>query len=417
MRRLNIPMLIAALAAGIAAGAADLALYGALSDTMARPLLIALLMGLFALALVAAVTVVAVIQGNESIWFLDGRLMVSIGAVVCLVLVFLGTLLFEWVYDHQQIKAFKGNSYIFVLDESGSMSGNDPENIRYSAVNDVMDAMDADFPYAAYSFSDGYELLRDMAPQSAGKLVRAADADMKMGMTNIRTAMEGLLEDIRSGRIASGTQPHVILMTDGAASDIDSLFGFISNKKFIQEYQKAGIPISTVGLGLADTALLQEISNGTGGVYVGVENASELVHAFENVTVGFADRDLISSRNLAEKDGLYAFLRILFLVLIGLLVTLAKIVACGNEDDVLMILITGAAASLIGALLMEFGLKMGLGAGLCRMIYWIGLAITPGTIYERVVGNKGAGTITALGAERKKRGKDKSPARAGQIDW
>lgn len=423
MRRLNIPMLIATLVAGIVAGVADLGIYNALSDTMARPLLIALMMGLFALIVLVAVTVTAAIQGNDSIWFLDGRLMVTIGSVVCLLLVFLGTLLFEWIYDHQQIQTYKGSSYIFVLDESGSMggpdgdpNGSDPEYQRYAAVNEVMDAMEEDFPYAAYTFSSGYELIRDMAPQSAGKLVRPAN--VVMGMTNIRTALEGILEDIRGGRIAAGTNPHVILLTDGYASDIQTFLGLGSNKRFIEAYRKAGIPISTVGLGHADAELLQEIADGTGGSYVAVADASQLAQGFGNVTSGFANRDLLSERNLAEKDGLYAFLRILFLVLIGLLVTLAKIVASGNEDDVLTLLIVGAAASVIGALLMEFGLKLGLSEVLCRMVYWIGLAITPGTIYERVITEKGSGVIRALGGNRKKQNKSSSSGgKAGQIDW
>lgn len=47
-------------------------------------------------------------------------------------------MLLEYLYElNPKQKIIEPTSYIFVIDESGSMSGNDPEGLRYDAVSDL----------------------------------------------------------------------------------------------------------------------------------------------------------------------------------------------------------------------------------------------------------------------------------------
>lgn len=373
--KLDLRVLIAALVAGIAAGLADMALYDALRDTMTRPLLIALMMGLFALILVLVITVVVMLCNStqDEFWFLHSRPLLCVGMAVLLVLTFLSSWLFEWIYDHEKAEAYTGSSYIFVLDESQTMWDNDFGKLRYSSVNDVMSGADVDLPYTAYMFSDSTVQIRDMAPRSAGPLVRPTDADSFMGGTNIQGALETVYADLKSGKYETGADPHVVFLTDGRPGGN----WYIENLDFMNGYITDGIKVSTIGFGDADEALLKDIASLTGGIYVDAGNAARLTQGFESITGIIAQRDLLSYRTPTEDSGMLAFERILFLTLIGLLITLMKAVACADSDSTVPVLIVGAVTSLLGALVLEFGLKAGLSETLCRMVYWIGLALTP----------------------------------------
>lgn len=282
--KLDLKLLIATAIAGFVGFLIDQVLYSALSDTMARPVLIALLVLVIALLCCGVVWAVVALTDttDDEFLFLDSRGRIAAGLAVCAVVLFLGTMLLEWIYDHDKAISNGSSSYIFILDESGSMEGNDPELLRYDAVESAVQALPTDASYAVYMFSDSCISIRDMLPASAGTVSRPASADETMGgMTEISNALQVVFQDLQSGKLQGCVNPQVILMTDGYATDM----GWLRGNAILTDYKKAGIPVSTVGLGNVDKSLLEKISSKTGGQFVLVDHADELALGFTNATV------------------------------------------------------------------------------------------------------------------------------------
>lgn len=397
MKKLDLRVLIIALVAGVAAGAAELMLYGALSDTMGKPMMIGLMMLLFALIMAVVITVVVCVSGSSGncLWFLESRGVLVIATVLALALVFAAGMGLEWVYDRTEITTDIGDAYIFLIDESGSITQSDPSGERYAAVNALMSSTPDNVPYMVYMFDDKCVKIRDLAPHSAGAVVRPADADTTMlGLTFVEGALETVYQDLMNSSDQTVT-PHVILLCDGSANDLQP--GQAS--AVLDNYANSGISISTVSLYFANDALLQEIADKTGGGYVHVSDASQLSQGFGSITNVLSERDLLSARDLAEKDGQYMLLRILFLTLLGVLIALVKAFASGDEDSFPWIMAVGSGCALLGALIVEFGLKLGLPVWLCQLLYWILLSITPHfTRVARVNASHGQGEINHASA-------------------
>lgn len=385
--KLDLKLLIATAIAGVVGFLIDQALYSALADTMAKPILIALLVLIITVICCAVIWAVVALTDttDDEFLFLDSRGRIAAGLAVCAAVLFLGTMLLEWIYDHDKAISLDSSSYIFILDESGSMESNDPELLRYDAVESAVQSLPADASYAVYMFSNKCVCIRDMAPASAGTVSRPSSANETMGgMTNISNALTVVLQDIQSGQLSAGQHPRVMLMTDGYASDM----GWLHGNAILTDYKKAGIPVSTVGLGNVDESLLEKIASKTGGEFVLVDNADELARGFTNATVRSGNRDLISPRNMSEGNLLYLFLRILFLTLIGAGVAFMKALACAGEGS-MMLLIEGAIAALAAAILMEVGLGLGIWQWLCRLLYWMALAVSPRMLVIRTLRSSG----------------------------
>ena len=380
--KLDIKLLIATAIAGLAGFILTEIMYNALADAMAKPLLIAILVAVVA-AIACTVISVMVMVFNTSMdefLFLEGRALISGALAVCMVLLLLLSSVFEWIYDHETIQGVMPTSYIFLLDESGSMETNDPQLLRYEAVNTVVDTLGADVPYAVYLFSTDCVRIRDMAPDSAGDVVRPDN--VQMGNTCISNALTVVYNDLENGQLDGGGRPLVVLLTDGYASDMGWIFG----KGILKTYKKADITISPVGLGEVDKNLMSEIAEKTKGQFVLVNDASQLAQGFTSATTMTANRDLISSRNVGQKNFLYLVLRILFLTLIGAAVAFMRAMACADSNNDVLILCVGAAAAFVTALIMELWLGAGLPAFLPRLLYWLALTVTPMMVEERYVG-------------------------------
>ena len=383
--KLDIKLLIATVIAGLAGFVLTQIMYNAMVDTVARPLLIAILVTVVALIVCVVISVMVTISNTtmDEFLFLEGRGPITVALVICLVVVLLVSALFEWIYDNETIKVVSPTSYIFVLDESGSMETNDPKLLRYEAVNKVVETLDADVPYAVYLFSTDCVRIRDMAPHSTGSVVRPDNVEM--GNTCINNALSVVYNDLQNGQLDGGDRPLVVLLTDGYASDMGWFFG----KQILKSYKESKITISPVGLGTVDEKLMTEIAEKTNGQFILVNDASQLAQGFTNATSMTADRDLISSRNVAQKNFLYLLLRVLFLTLIGAAVAFVRAMACADSDNNVLILCVGAGAALLAALIMELGLAVGLPVFLPRRLYWLALSVTPMMVAERHVVSMG----------------------------
>lgn len=374
---LNVLLLLVTLVAGALFGWLLERLYNAVLDDWARPLLIGTLFGLFALGLTLVVFALSAMTrtfednvvtngGGKGSAFLCAIL-------VCLLVFGLGAL-FQWLYSLDFVAgAGEPTSFVFVIDDSASMGGNDPDNRRYDAIEDVLEEKDDKFPYMVYSFGQNVAVTRDMAPKNVSGV---AASDVDGSDTRIRAALTQVINDYESGLWEGGKAPRVILFTDGEASD---MFGGGSGvNDLLRRYVSDGITVSTVGLGDVDELLLERIAEGTGGIFVGIERADELSEALSHASFEATRRDLVSTRSACRLPGLYAVLRVLFLTGLGFLIGVCATVSCGQPNSIKMTLIWSAATAFLGALTMEVGALLldGWHDSLLRMIMWVLLALT-----------------------------------------
>lgn len=371
---LNVLLIPITVIVGIVAWLIGRAMYAALINTMPRPVLIGLIFAVFFLILALVVFLISSSRGIFEENLLTGGgagsmlLMIVVGAVVIFAL---GTL-FQWIYGlNLKQKTVEPTSYVFLIDDSGSMESSDPTGERYTAINQVLDGMDDSFPYMVYSFSSGNEIVKDMAPISAGVTPLSG---LNEGGTEIRGVLEQVISDYKNGVWDGGDSPRVILLTDGYATDI-GLFRSINS--VLKEYSGAHISVSTVGLGYVDESLLKKIADSTGGVYIDVSQASDLSAAMGEAATSYTDRDLLSTRYVASMNGFYAFLRILFLTILGAAIGCGIALVYGYEESLPLTMIASGVTAVLGALIMELGCNaVGASDKWMWLLLWILIALT-----------------------------------------
>lgn len=380
--KFDLVLFIASIVAGVAAWLLGLGLYNVFEETMPQPLLIGLEFLLLFLILCVTVMIVGAIKGSFEgyIFFLDETWKIILFLVGGGIAVFGLGVLFQYIYGLNSEKVVQGpSSYIFVIDDSGSMEVSDPNRLRYQAIEDVLNGMPEDFPYMIYSFSNGTEIVRDMAPVSEGI---GEIPSYSSGGTYIKGALNQVLDDYENKVWTDAGRPKVILLTDGYASDIH-FFSRIG--RTLKRLSKAHISVSTVGLGQVDEELMQEIATATEGIFLQVEDAALLKDAMTNAAQQDYTqvRNLLSLRAPVEKEWLYALMRIAFLTLLGTAIGCLMLFASTKEDDALLITLTSAGKSLVGAMLMEFFVQgLGVSAKTMWLILWILIAVMISRVEE-----------------------------------
>ena len=369
---INIPLILATIAAGAAAWLVGMLLYPPLSGGISRPPVIG---GVFVVLYILLAVVAAVFGNAAGSWGTNilthtkdtgsVLLLLCAGAVVTFGL----GALFQWIYGLDLGgEPAAPTSYIFVIDDSGSMETSDHQQERYAAIPSVLEGQSGDFPYMVYSFADNTVLLKEMAPISDGIPNIRGNSN---GQTEINGALNRVIDDYTDGVWEGGGAPKVILLTDGGATDIDSPSQI---KPVLDRFVKAGISVSTVGLGMAEESLLQEIAGRTGGVYIDIAGASELPNAMASAATRRVDRDLLSARAGTRMTVLYGILRVVFLTILGTAVGLFMAVAYGRSCELIMI--SSAVKSFLGAFLMEVFTAAGVPAKLMWLILWLFIALT-----------------------------------------
>ena len=248
------------------------------------------------------------------------------------------TALFEYIYE-MNINVVKTKysdmQYVFIIDDSGSMKtipgysqvGNDPGLKRYDAVEEIINSLDSTNKFAVYKFDNETRCVTPFGTQESKtyKLDRYIN-DEDCG-TFMMTAISTALNDVP---LSQSVHTKVIVLTDGQPMD-DEMYNDI-----ITKCQDNNVSISSVGFGAPDSAFLTRMANDTGGTYVLVNDLSSLSEDVGTVVRTNngeeVDRDLIGKRyDSKETSVLYAFLRIIFLILLGVLWTIFKMLLVGEK--------------------------------------------------------------------------------------
>ena len=255
-QKINVPMIILS---AVAAAIAWLVIHG-LKDVfmvLGSCLAIGIISALFLLVMGLVVILISKMLGTYRADVVTGErkktkfwFTLVICTVACLALM-LG---FEWLYELNVHKAPQGaGTYVFVVDDSGSTLTTDPNQVRYQAIQNIMQEKDAQAQYAIYSFADNVRLRQPM--QKAGNGVPLI-AGQSSGGTAMKAALDQVITDYEQGRWEASGGVKVILITDGYATD---LFFNSGMDPVLKRYQKKNIAVSAVGLGDVDAKLLKKL--------------------------------------------------------------------------------------------------------------------------------------------------------------
>ena len=364
-------------------------IYTTYSDKLSESVMIGSLCAVLFAAVFLTVLLGSMITGSfnkESELFVDFGHMAAY-FICSLIGIFVLVMGLEFIYEcNPNIKSIEPTSYIFVIDESGSMSGNDPGGLRYEAIPEIMKATEKGFLYMVYTFSDDTQIIRDMVPLDAEYEPIPVNSD---GGTAICGTIIRILQDYKNGVWDGGSNPKVVFLTDGSATDLSNGFLWFRGNMpefnaAIEEYYDLDINISTVGLGSVDREIMTKMAETTGGVFVNIQNASDLASAMKNAASFYSDRNLLSIRYMKRWDTLYGFLRILFLTIIGTVIGSLMLLAYMEDSSIPIIIVSSIICSLIGSVLFEIGLKIGVYQSLLWIVLWALFSLTPGHIYPKV---------------------------------
>ncbi|MFQ5884283.1 MAG: lamin tail domain-containing protein, partial [Thermoplasmata archaeon] len=205
---------------------------------------------------------------------------------------------------------------IFIIDSSGSMETSDPSNLRLEATKKYVDSMREPDRGAVVDFDS----TAGLAPKGSGDHLSSDYAKIKQNIDSIDsrggTDVGAGLEVANSELIGYGNPSRLwieILLTDGNEPDIY----YPSTSMQVQNATDAGIMIFTIGLGPdANTDLLGEIANRTGGEYYHAENAEaleEIYSKIELVVFDIAGRDSdLTDANRMIRDVIPSYIHIIY---------------------------------------------------------------------------------------------------------
>jgi len=209
-----------------------------------------------------------------------------------------------------------GKDIVVALDASGSMnaSGFDKEDefsegerlSRFALTKKIA----KEFILKRQSDNVGVVLYGDFAfiasPITYEKEIVASMLEyLTQGMAGQNTAIgEALAMSVRAFEHSHAKSKVLVLLSDGEHNS-----GAISPKDALVLINKQNIRVYTIGIGEADSALMQKIAKDSGGVYYSARNAKELQSVYD--AIDELESSKISSKEYKLKD--YYFQTILLL--------------------------------------------------------------------------------------------------------
>ncbi len=182
---------------------------------------------------------------------------------------------------------------VLIIDSSLSMHNNDPYRNRLRAAKAFVDLARADKRIkniGIIAFNNKASIIAGLTPvRNSRRLHQAIDSINASGQTDIGAALEAGYEMISE---APSRRTAAVLLTDGKneSSIYQNQHTFFAGKH---------IPVYSIGLSVnADTRLLKEISETTGGEFYKAANNSELLGIYQRIASVISRREVIFSRQI-----------------------------------------------------------------------------------------------------------------------
>ena len=162
----------------------------------------------------------------------------------------------------------------FIIDSSGSMSSNDPQDMRKEALEMIInDRLDGSENVFIVDFDESAKLMNSTTSGwSKSHLINAVRGIDSRGGTNIRSGLDKMKASMQNkGLDYSNTA--VILLSDGMDNS--------NYKKGTQWFSHNNIPVYTISFrGQSNETIMTEIAQLTGGNFMKARNAQEIFNIF-----------------------------------------------------------------------------------------------------------------------------------------
>lgn len=266
------------------------------------------------------------------------------------------------------------DDYVFLIDNSGSMHGNDPDELRISEIHKLVDELDSNKRVAYYSVSNTTvkEIdLQNVTDASKPYIHQAIDRKTSDGGTDLNLALQTALNDVK-GKTVPGRNMAIVLLSDGEDS--------FDTAPVIADCNQNGIVIDCIGLGFgmfSSGRIMNDLANGTNGNFYEIQDADQLLGVFTNIKTHKGNTRLLLDRRYGaeRKSALYGIERVIFIAVFGLLLGLALGAMFDNKQLFKNLLIGGAVTGTLAGLVMEIGLFAFMKPNFCRLLMCVLLSI------------------------------------------
>ncbi len=181
----------------------------------------------------------------------------------------------------------KNSNYVFLVDVSGSMDGEDRLGLLKNGLKALVDVLDPKDRISIITYSGSVNKLLESIPVSKADVIKKAIGKLSAsGSTAGGEAMKMAYEEAKKNFIEGGNN-RVIMGTDGdfnvGVTDTDSLL------EMVQDYAKSGIYLTVCGFGWGNLndSMMETISNKGNGTYEYIADADDMVKIFVRETSKF----------------------------------------------------------------------------------------------------------------------------------
>lgn len=186
-----------------------------------------------------------------------------------------------------------------LIDISGSMKKNDPNNLRIPALQLVTNLLPKNSEAGVWAFGRYVNMMVPLSNVDAKWQLNATNTAKKINSAGLFTNIGSVLQKASYGwnKPDSNEKRSMVLLTDGMV-DVSKDADFNAKErqriltKVLPKLRAAGVAIHTIALSEnADHELLQELSKQTDGWYESVNNAAELQKVFLKIFEQATERD------------------------------------------------------------------------------------------------------------------------------
>ncbi len=314
---------------------------------------------------------VLIIRGNVTNSYARFGKMAGLGFLM--LLLFIGsTALFEFIYE-QDINIAVGKDsdaangrYVFLIDDSGSMQKdaeagvvvNDINGTRFDVVEDFIKTLSDKSEFAVYLFANETTCITPMGSVKPSEYVM--DKTTYGGGTYMLTALEEIVDEVGDPQ-----KPTIIVtLTDGEPHDADYI------DRVVAKCNENNMQIDAIGFGNPDSAFMTNLATRTGGTYSDAGDVNNLADTMANVVnvVSSDGSDLLGKHHVA--DILHIIMRIVFLILMALIFTIAKELFIGDRKYNKTLAIVTFVIGALAAVLFEVMMLLPIPALLARLMLY-----------------------------------------------
>lgn len=310
-----------------------------------------------------------------------------------LILLFIVGALFQFIYGFNISSNKKVNDILLLIDTSESMKNTDPNNDRFEATKNLINSMDEEKRFSIYTFDN--EVLKIFPMTKATEKTKEEAIEKieslknPMGQTNMKAALDNAIQEIQDSAQAD-RHAIVLLLSDGEDSfDLDKNF-----EQTIKPFEDNKISVYTVGMAKDNNLkMLKRISNETNGNYYSVSESKYLKDIFSKIYKYKDQRLLVNKRNgLFDSIKFYGIMRIVFITLIGVIISTAISFMFDNKYLLKSFIIGGLIGGLIAGIVLELGFKFIPWGGTFHRLIAAVMLTTVFTLFSASVDVKDKGT-------------------------